>query len=119
MTVESTTPSITDWRIYKCKGTVYLITCEPEKKSYVGITRRPAKHRFQGHRKGAEKGQGDHLSLQEALRTYGDDSFTYEILDKAATLGELSDKEIFYIDKLKTLSPEGYNKNRGGSVVGA
>jgi hypothetical protein len=110
-------PGIKDWREHKCKGFVYLITCVPEQKSYVGITRRPPKQRFQGHKKGADRGQGDYASLQEALRTYDDDSFKYEILAEAKTLGELSDKEVFYIDELSTLTPDGYNKNRGGSVA--
>jgi hypothetical protein len=108
---------ISSWREHKCKGVVYLITCVAEQKSYVGITRRPLKQRFQGHKKQAEKGQGDYASLQEALRTYGDDSFKYEILAEAKTLGELSDKEVLYIDELNTLTPAGYNKNRGGSVA--
>ena len=108
---------IKEWREHKCKGFVYLITCVPEQKSYIGITRRSPKQRFQGHKKRAERGQGDYASLQEALRTYDDDCFKYEILAEAKTLGELSDKEVFYIDELSTLTPVGYNKNRGGSVA--
>lgn len=115
--INMASPGIKDWREHKCKGFVYLITCVPEQKSYVGITRRPPKQRFQGHKKGADRGQGDYASLQEALRTYDDDSFKYEILAEAKTLGELSDKEVFYIDELSTLTPVGYNKNRGGSVA--
>ena len=49
-------PMIHDWREHKCKGSVYLITCIPEQKSYVGITRRPPTQRFQGHKKGAQSG---------------------------------------------------------------
>ena len=87
------------------------------KKSYVGITRRPPKQRFQGQKKGAERGQGDYSSLQEALRTYDDDCFKYEILAEAETLGELSDKEIFYIDELSTLTPVDITRTVEGRLL--
>ena len=38
------------------------------------------------------------------------------IISLATTLGELSDQERYYIEFYNTLTPLGYNHNRGGSV---
>ena len=107
-----------EWRARKCKGLVYLCTSKTEAKSYVGLTRRPFNTRVNGHEKDAIAGRGKDGSLQEAIRRHGFDDFSFSIIDRAKTLGELSDKERNHIKQYKTLKPYGYNHNRGGSVSG-
>jgi len=106
-----------NWREQKCKGVIYLGTSKTEGKSYIGLTRRPFKTRVSGHEKDAAAGKGKDGSLQEAIRKYGFDDIEFSILDHAGNLGELADKECSYIEKYKTLKPDGYNHNRGGSVA--
>lgn len=109
--------SLKNWREQKCKGVIYLGTSKTEGKSYIGLTRRPFKTRVSGHEKDATAGKGKDGSLQEAIRKYGFDDIEFSILDHAENLGELADKECSYIEKYKTLKPDGYNHNRGGSVA--
>jgi hypothetical protein len=100
----------------KVRGTIYLITQSATGKSYVGLTRRPFKVRMQGHWDAARKGIGSSESLWSAIRLHGKDAFSFKILEVVSTIGQLSDREKYWIDKLQTLTPLGFNQNRGGSV---
>ena len=40
-------------------------------------------------------------------------------IDKGCSLTDLAAKEIYWIDKLETLFPKGYNLNKGGSIGGS
>ena len=105
-----------DWETKKCEGLIYLVTSNTERKSYVGLTRKSLERRKSGHLKSAKYGAGSEGSLQEAIRKYGEQDFIFQKIDKAKTLGELSEKECHYIEKYNTLKPNGYNHNRGGAV---
>ena len=56
------------------------------------------------------------MAFHEAIRKYGFEDFDWEVIDSAETLEELNEKEIFWINKLNTLSPNGYNLEKGGKV---
>jgi hypothetical protein len=48
--------------------------------------------------------------FKRALKKYGKENFIKEIIDTAETLDELSEKEIYWIDKLDSIKPGiGYN----------
>ena len=98
------------------KGLIYLATNKKNDKKYVGLTLRPLKRCIQSHVAAALKGKGYEHTLQEAIRKFGIESITYEVIAKTTSLEELGEKEKFYNEKNKTLSPFGYNMNRGGSL---
>jgi len=71
-------------------------------KIYVGQTMRTLEQRF------AEHAKADSL-LGNAIRKYGAENFSIEILTECETKAELDDKERLYIEKLNYKHPHGYN----------
>jgi GIY-YIG catalytic domain len=98
------------------KGYIYLIKNIDSGKGYVGLTRRSLKERFQGHIDVAKKRIRPEGTITHDISKYGRESFSIELLEEVASLELLSQREIFFIKELNTLSPHGYNQNRGGSV---
>lgn len=58
---------------------------------------------------------GYNMPIHLAFRKYGWDNFTFEILEECS-IEELDEKEIYWIKKKNTLSPNGYNVLAGGQV---
>ena len=88
-------------------GAVYVITNRIDGKPYVGQTTRTLEQRF------AEHAKADSL-LGKAIRKYGAENFSIEILAACKTQAELDDKERLYIEKLNCKHPHGYNCTEGG-----
>lgn len=86
---------------------IYKITNQIDGKQYVGQTVRPLTERFQEH---ARKKS----ILNNAIKSYGIENFLVEKIDSAETIEELNEKEIEWISKLNTLTPNGYNLCFGG-----
>jgi len=61
----------------------------------------------------AKNGRDDMIFLR-AIRQYGEDKFTWEIIDQSMFPDHLSELEKFYIAKLKCRAPNGYNLTDGG-----
>lgn len=80
-------------------------------KQYVGQTSRTLEQRWREHC--TQKT----CIIDKIIKRYGKENFSIIELDRANTLDELNDKEIFYINKLKTRVPNGYNVAFGGSGV--
>lgn len=57
---------------------------------------------------------GSGTYLKRAILKYGKNTFKKEIIEYCKTKAELKDKEIFWIKKLNTLIPNGYNITKGG-----
>lgn len=91
---------------------VYLVTNRVNDKQYVGQTIRPLQDRWRDHCR-----VKDDNYFHRAIRKYGAENFTVEIIDTAETLEELDRKEMYWISKLGTLCPHGYNIMAGGSVA--
>ena len=88
---------------------VYKITNNIDGKFYIGITIRDFKKRIAGHIHSAKN--GSEYALPRALRKYGPENFTFEVIDSDATsIEHLKQLEIWYIENLK---PE-YNLTKGG-----
>jgi group I intron endonuclease len=87
---------------------IYKITNLLNGKSYVGQTVRKLSERLKEHRKSKT------TAIGRALRKYGNANFKIEVLAECKSIDELNDKEIYFIDKLKTLKPNGYNLTVGG-----
>ena len=90
---------------------VYLVTNKVNGKQYVGQTIRPLLERWRDHCR-LDKGNYFHRAIQK----YGSDNFEIRVIDTATSGEELDEKEIYWIKKLDTLVPHGYNIKPGGNV---
>ena len=52
--------------------------------------------------------------IRKSIEKYGIENFSIDIVDIADSLIDLNNKEIYYISKYNTLSPNGYNLTTGG-----
>jgi len=93
---------------------IYLYTNKINGKQYIGQTRNAVKKRHAAHVRDALVKES-HYYFHNALRSEGVENFKMEVIDTASTLQELNLKETYWILKLKTLRPEGYNLNTGGN----
>lgn len=84
-------------------------------KIYIGQTTN-LEERYKKHIKNIEDISHNEI-FYKALRKYGIENFSYEILEQFDTLDEnqLNLLEIFYINKYNSLVPNGYNMIPGGS----
>ena len=94
---------------------VYLATNTVNGMQYVGVTtRKKLSHRIGEHFKYAQRKNRNPDSFAAAIAQHGMDNIRFEVIAKPATLPELSEAEKFWIKKLNTLAPNGYNLNPGG-----
>lgn len=101
---------------------IYVLKNINTGKVYVGLTKKPIEDRFIQHCKAAfskkvseklDKGEPIRVILR-SLRKHGKDSFEIELLDTAPCLDDACEKERFYINKLNSKVPNGYNLTDGG-----
>lgn len=106
----------------KEKGVIYYSYCNLSKKGYIGQSSNYVSGnikwgtigRWKSHVRKANSGEKDHcLLLNQAIRKYGESSFTI-ITVHEAPLNELNDLETYYIEVFNTLTPNGYNLEKGG-----
>jgi group I intron endonuclease len=91
---------------------LYLMTNMVNGKQYVGITKRKLAVRMRDHYSVAFRGR---LTLiAQALRKYGKEAFTTELLSEATSWEELAAMEQAAIATYGTLMPYGYNMTLGG-----
>lgn len=95
-------------------GCVYLITNTVNGKRYVGHTVQDdaGTLRLQSHFRSARLGVK--LPLTNAIRRYGEDSFTVEAVATARAKAQLEELEGQAIEHYDTLTPRGYNATKGG-----
>jgi len=92
---------------------IYKVTNQINQKSYVGKTELPFNIRRNNHL--SDTRRGCQFAFHRALRKYGEENFTWEILED--TIEDkllLDDRERFYISLYKTFGPNGYNMSEGG-----
>lgn len=94
---------------------IYKATNKTTKKEYIGLTKNKLSKRKADHKRKAKLGKSK-MAFHDAIRKYGFEDFDLEVIDSAETLEELNEKEIFWIKKLNTLVPNGYNLEQGGKV---
>ena len=93
-------------------GYVYKITNTRNNKSYIGISiHEPEKGRIKKHLSGSKGGS---RLIARAVKKYGKDAFTYEILEANVFDEFLPDLEVAYIAHYNTVAPDGYNLTSGG-----
>jgi group I intron endonuclease len=92
-------------------GIIYKITNLNNQKSYIGQTRYTLDHRWYGHISDAKRLD---YAFSRAIRKYGPESFTREIIEECDNLNE---REIFWIDYYQTTNSNiGYNSTEGGDL---
>jgi group I intron endonuclease len=92
---------------------IYLVTNKVNGKQYVGQTVQTLKKRWGSHGSDAKRGRGPH-ALVHALIKYGKENLSIHTLKVCKTKSELNTTEKFFIKKLKTKVPNGYNITDGG-----
>ena len=88
---------------------IYVIRNKHNGKPYVGQTQRTLEERIYEHR------HGKTLYIDRAIRKIGWENFTVEVIEVCSTLEELNEREIYWICKLNSKKPNGYNMTDGGS----
>lgn len=94
---------------------IYKITNTVTGMAYIGQTRQTLNARFASHKSKAKNSNSRSL-LHEAIREYGNEAFTAEILEVIEDESMLNSREIYWIEHEKTLHPNGYNTSKGGEV---
>lgn len=106
----------------KGNGVVYYIRCKESGKGYIGQalnyvngnTMWGTEGRWKSHVREALGGSVDHCRLlNNAIRKYGKDAFEiYTFIEDEES--KLDEHEVFFIDVFQTLTPNGYNLEKGG-----
>ena len=94
---------------------IYKITNLINGKSYIGQSVNIEK-RFIQHKSVAYNPNDKNYNypLYRAIRKYGVENFSFEVLEEC-NVGELNNKEIYYISKYNAHSKFGYNQDDGGN----
>lgn len=87
---------------------IYKLTNNVTGDFYIGKTIHSIKRRFIGHKAHANK--GSRYYIHNAMRYYGHDNFSIEIIETVDTQKCLNEREIYWIEKLQ---PK-YNCHEGG-----
>ena len=88
---------------------IYKIENKIDGKIYIGQTQRTLEERMKEHRRNSRKSYVD-----RAIKKYGIENFSVEIVEECETFEKLNEREIFWIEKLNCKFPNGYNLSDGG-----
>lgn len=96
---------------------VYMITCILNKRIYVGSAT-DLRHRHRVHFRTLRQNKHHNLYLQRAWNKYGEEAFTFEILELVLVPEMLTAREQYWFDKLKPFGRRGFNMtpNAGSSL---
>lgn len=89
-------------------GIIYKITNELNGKIYVGQTIN-FEQRMGQHRRGKQ-------CIDNAIKKYGRENFSVEVIEECS-VEQLNEREIFWIAKLNSKVPNGYNLTDGGDGI--
>lgn len=96
---------------------IYCHTNTNNQKRYVGQTRHTMEHRWREHMKCARR--GDSGPFHRAIRKYGADAFSHEVLETCDTQEAANEAEIKWIAAFETTREDvGYNLDTGGRAAG-
>jgi group I intron endonuclease len=93
---------------------IYKITNSINDKVYIGQTVESLKKRWNRHTWVCTI-KRNAMAITNAIVKYGKENFIIEEIDKADDIEELNEKEIYYINLYKSISPNGYNLTTGGN----
>jgi group I intron endonuclease len=92
---------------------VYEVTCRETAKRYIGITKKTSEARWAAHCAAARRGKHAYSRLHNAIRKYGQETFTLRTLVICGDWDYACDLERKLIAAYGTFS-EGYNATEGG-----
>lgn len=95
---------------------VYKHTCYENQKSYIGITSQKPQVRW-GKNGSAYLSKASNKHWKNAIRKYGWEGFSHEIIEENLTKEEACEKEKYYINKYDSYN-NGYNDTLGGEGGG-
>lgn len=104
------------------EGYIYCLTNKVNGKKYIGQTNRSINERYNEHIRKSRYNR-DNQYLYTAMKKYGKDNFIITEVEKVTEINKnllsqkLNQREIFYIDSLKTRKPCGYNMTDGGVLL--
>ena len=90
---------------------IYKITNQLNNKVYIGQTRRSLEQRLKEHKNDAYSGRG--FYIQNAIKQYGWENFTVEVVAVTDNIDTLNELEHYYIQKYQS-DVYGYNLAPGG-----
>ena len=91
-----------------CKSGIYIISCNVNKKFYIGSTTNMFKRRL-GHHYGAlVRNKHRNSYLQNSFNKYSEKAFSFSILEYVNDNSRMLDREQYWIDKLDALN-KGFN----------
>ena len=93
---------------------IYKIINSINNKIYVGQTSKSSEYRFKKHVKDALKSDRPY-AIHSAMRKYGAEKFSIEMIQECSTFEEANTLEAYYIEQLNSLCPNGYNIRPGGN----
>lgn len=97
---------------------IYVITNIITDKQYVGQAVVKDK-RWKNHRIALRTGKHTNKKLQASYNKYGVEAFIYTLVEKVTNLSKLTEREDYWINKLNTVTPNGYNlMPASDSIVG-
>jgi len=88
---------------------IYLITNKINGNQYVGQTTQPLHKRISQHKSGVR----NKSAINNALRKYGVENFTFSVIGKYYTIEDLDNAEEYFIQYYNCMSPNGYNLKAG------
>lgn len=91
---------------------IYKATNKANDKIYIGQTIQPFSERKSRHICDAKNGSDTYFA--RALRKYGTDGFTWEVIHVCKDINELNKQEIYYIAYYNSFGEGGYNLTSGG-----
>jgi len=91
---------------------IYKATNNQNNKSYIGLTTRSLHQRKLEHLQHARANKRQY-SIYHAIRKYGENSFTWEVINQTTDKNKLQELEKYYIKKYNTFY-DGYNQTKGG-----
>ena len=91
------------------KMIIYKITNLLDKKIYIGQTQRTLEERMKEHCRNRRKSY-----IYNAIKKYGIENFSAEVIETCETVEELNEREIFWIKFFDCKRPNGYNLTDGG-----
>ena len=95
-------------------GIIYKATNLVNGKVYIGQTKKGLETRKRQHFRDAEKSKRNKTYFHHAISKYGESGFQWEVIDRADTREELSEKEEDWIIYYGSFGEHGYNLTPGG-----
>ena len=94
-------------------GEIYVVTNKVNGKQYVGQTTVGAVNRWYNHKADAKSGRG--RLIGRAIRKYGLENFTFDVVSTSDNQDDLNVQEVAWIAQCGSRVPNGYNLKEGGA----